>query len=111
MPQNNVYDAKDQVSEMIWYYQYLHDHGSIATPEDACREWVRKYAKQWRDYKNQGIENPTKQIRNQYIIAEDQFKWPSDRHRRVQSQHRSTIRKTKLIRKCLAEQLDEILKP
>ena len=109
MGQGNTYDAKDQIAEMMYYYRFQVEHDKVLTPEQACRDWVVRFAKKWRDLKNSGTENPSEVLRAEYVLTEDQYKWASGRHRRAQVPYRSKFTRPKT--RTIAEQLDEVFRP
>lgn len=115
---DNVHDCKEQMQEMMYYYNLLHAHGLAGSPEDICRDWIRRYARKWRELKNKGIV-PQGILRNEYqevlqqehAMAEDQYKWASGRMRRSQSFFRSSFGKSRSFGNTLAEKLEMILRP
>src|SRR5665213_2609660 len=99
-------DNKDQLQEMEYYYKLHRMNNYDIDIEHACRNWVRKYARRWRDLKESGIAEPGTILRKEYLI-EDQYKWASGRLRRAQSFFPSAIGKTRSFSGLLAE----VLKP
>lgn len=103
---------KEQVDELLYYARLQQETGIQPNPELACREWVRKYAKRWRELKDgnpvNGIPpNPNylEVLRGEYLMNEDQYKWGSGRHRRCQTSFHSSFGTSKSFGGVLAEVL------
>lgn len=101
-------DNEEQLKEMMYYFKYLSNSGHRISPEIACRNWIHKYAKRWREIREQGISDPSTIIRKEYMMVEDQYKWASGRTRRSQTAFRSAFGRSRSFGGVLAERLDEI---
>jgi hypothetical protein len=88
---NNCYDAKEQVAEMVRYCQVRKNKGDTTAQDALCRNWIRNYAAQWRDLKNSGVNNPAEMLQDKYLM-ENQYRWPTKRIRRLDIQRRPKFR-------------------